>query len=352
MKIEDLFEKNEANFGMITKPYLIAEAGVNHEGQIDIAKRLIREAKEGGAEAIKFQSYKAEKLASKNSPSYWDLNSEPTKNQYELFKKYDAFGEDEFKELKRYCDAIGIEFLSTPFDIDSADYLNDLMKVYKISSSDITNKPFIEYICKFKKPIILSVGASTLSEIQDAKIWIDINGNPLALLHCVLNYPTSDANAYLGKILALKTKFPQTIVGYSDHTLPHDMKILEIATLLGARILEKHFTHDKTLPGNDHFHSMDKEDLKFFYQKMDYFIKVFGKNTIDFLPEEEPARRNARRSLVASRNIERNKIIDKNDLTWKRPAFGISPKFFDKIVGKTALSDIKEDTVITWEMVK
>ena len=147
-------------------PYIIAEAGVNHEGNLENAKRLIDEAAEGGADSIKFQTYKAGTLASKNSPYYWDLKEEPTKSQYQLFKKYDKFWKKEFEVLKLYCDSKNIEFLSTPFDMESAKFLNDLMHVFKISSSDITNKPFIKFVCSFKKPILLSVGASTLNEIK------------------------------------------------------------------------------------------------------------------------------------------------------------------------------------------
>lgn len=151
MKLLDLFNNfNPCDYKLI-RPYIIAEAGVNHEGSMELAKRLCEEALEGGANAIKFQTYKAETIASKNSPAYWDTTKEPTSSQYELFKKYDKFWKREMEELKKYCDKIGIEFLSTPFDRESATFLNDLVDVFKISSSDITNKPFIEYICKFKK---------------------------------------------------------------------------------------------------------------------------------------------------------------------------------------------------------
>ena len=166
--------------------------------------------------------------------------------------------------------------MSTPFDIESATFLNEMMDVFKISSSDLTNKPFIEFMCDFGKPIILSTGASSLSEIAQAVSWIEKKGNPLSLLHCVLNYPTSDENANLGMILDLKAKFPQYIIGYSDHTLPKDMKVCEMATLLGAGIIEKHFTHDKTLPGNDHYHAMDKDDLKLFRDNLERVFDILG----------------------------------------------------------------------------
>ena len=349
MNILEIFEKFNPCEISLHKPYIIAEAGVNHEGKMEIAKRLVDEAKEGGADAIKFQTYKAESIASKNSPAYWDTNKEPTQSQFELFKKYDKFWKNEFEELKNYCDKVEIEFLSTPFDFESAKFLNDLMTVFKISSSDITNKPFIEYICKFGKPIILSTGASYIYEIQEAVCWIEKYGNSLALLHCVLNYPTPDENANLGRILALKKAFPEKIIGYSDHTLPKDMKVLEIATLLGARIIEKHFTFDKTLPGNDHYHAMDKEDLKLFKNNLERVFKILGNFNVIALEDEEPARKNARRSLVAKKYIPKGKIIEKEDITWKRPAHGISPKFVDKIIGKTANADIKEDEVLRWE---
>ncbi|MCB9772160.1 MAG: N-acetylneuraminate synthase family protein [Candidatus Omnitrophica bacterium] len=350
MKIMDLFKQYKSSATAIIRPYIIAEAGVNHEGQMDLAKRLIDEAQEGGAHAIKFQTYKADTIASKDSPYYWDITKEPTKSQHELFKKYDKFWKPEFENLKKYCDQVGIEFLSTPFDVESAKFLNDLMPVFKISSSDITNKPFIEFMCGFKKPIILSTGASDLSEIKDAVSWIKACGNPLSLLHCVLNYPTDDFNANLGMIAGLKKEFPQYMIGYSDHTLPKDMRTLEVATLLGAVILEKHFTHDKTLPGNDHYHAMDREDLKLLHRNLDRVFGLLGSFDIAALASEEPARKNARRSLVASRDIPKGKTIDREDLTWKRPAHGVSPKDIDIVVGKTASCDIKEDDVIKQDM--
>ena len=347
MKLTNLI-KETPNHYLITKPYIIAEAGVNHEGDIELAKRLIVEAKEGGADAIKFQTYKAHTIASKFSPSYWDTTKEPTTSQFELFKKHDKFWKTEFELLKKYCDEVDIEFMSTPFDKEAAIFLNDMMDVFKISSSDLTNKPFIEFICNFNKPIILSTGASDLWEIHETVSWIQNYENPLALLHCVLNYPTSDNNANLGMILGLQKAFPDLIIGYSDHTLPKEMHVSEIATLLGSRIIEKHFTFDKTLQGNDHYHAMDKIDLKKFRKEIQKTLELIGDFNITSLKEEEPARKNARRSLVALNNIPKGKIISENDLTYKRPAGGISPKFIDEIIGKKAIIDIPEDSVLKW----
>ncbi len=334
----------------ITAPYVIAEAGVNHEGSMELAKRLIDEAAEGGAQAIKFQTYRADTIASKDSPYYWDISKEPTRSQHELFKKYDKFWKKEYEELKVYCDKAGIEFMSTPFDVESAKFLNDLMPVFKISSSDITNFNFIELQCSFGKPIILSTGASHLWEVQEAVNIIEKAGNKLCLMHCVLNYPTPNENANLGMIWDLKKQFPKHVPGYSDHTLPQEMEVIHSSVLLGAAVIEKHFTHDKTLPGNDHYHAMDKNDLKEFWRRWKFTQQLLGSFKLEALEAEEPARKNARRSLVASRDIAEGKIIEEADLTWKRPAHGISAKFYTSLLGKKSLKAIKEDEVLKWNM--
>lgn len=336
----------------VSMPYIIAEAGVNHEGDIRLAKRQIEEASEAGANAIKFQSYRASTIASKNSPAYWDTNKEPTTSQYELFSKYDSFWKAEFEQLKVHCDSNDIEFMSTPFDVESALFLSELVNVFKVSSSDITNRPFIEYICGFGKPIILSTGASDLDEIDEALDWIDKYHIPVALLHCVLNYPTLDHNAHLGMIKGLIDQYPERVIGYSDHTLPQNMKALEVATLLGAEILEKHFTHDKSLPGNDHYHAMDKHDLTVFIINVRHVIELLGRKKKQALESESLARQNARRSLVAARFIESGSQLQLEDLTWKRPATGISPKEIGRVLNRVTLKNLEEDEILTWDVLK
>lgn len=350
MKINDIFYGVEQNSSILTPPYVIAEAGVNHEGDMGIARRLIDEAAEAGAHAIKFQTYKAGMLASKNSPSYWDTTKEPTKSQFELFSKFDKFWKPEYEELKKQCDSVEIEFMSTPFDLESANFLSDLVDVFKISSSDITNKPFIKNIAAYGKPVILSTGASSSDEISEALKWIGLGKLPVAILHCVLNYPTLDGDSNLGMILGLRKQFPNVIVGYSDHTMPGDMKNLEIATLLGAQIIEKHFTHDKTLQGNDHYHAMDKNDLRAFFTRINDLQAIIGQEEKQILEIEKLARLNARRSLVARCRITRGSSVSEADLTWKRPAHGVSPKYIDDVVGCIAAVTIEEDDIITWDM--
>ncbi len=344
MKILDLFKKNN-NF---VKPYIIAEAGVNHECNMQKAFKLIKNAKDGGADAIKFQTYKADELASKFSPAYWDLKKEKTKNQNELFKKYDKFDENHYKILKKYCDKIKIEFLSTPFDFNSARFLSKLVKCYKISSSDITNKPFIKYLCKFKKPIILSTGASNMDEIRRAVKWIEEEKIKVAILHCVLNYPTDDVNANLNMIVSLIKSFPKNIIGYSDHTLPKDMFNLVAATTLGAKIIEKHFTLDKKLKGNDHYHSMDKKDLIKISKDLKRLKKVLGE-VIEkkALPSEKKSRKNARRSIVVNKNLNKGQKLKLSDITFKRPGTGIAPFMLNKVLKKKLKKNVLKDEILT-----
>ena len=336
------------NNKVFSKPYIIAEAGVNHEGDIDKAFLMIEQAKKAGADAIKFQAYKAEKLASKNSPYYWDISKEPTRSQYELFKKYDKFWKKEFEKLVNYARKKGIDFMSTPFDIESADFLEPLVPAYKVASADITNLPFIRYVARKKKPILLSTGASTISEIWRAiDVIKDERNEDIILLHCVLNYPTKYENANLGMISDMKRKFPDYVIGYSDHTLSDKVEDIFItAWLSGAMVIEKHFTFNKSLPGNDHYHSMDKDDLEKVVKKIDFIHLIIGNMEKGYLNSEEISRRNARRSLVALKNIKKGEVIKADSITWKRPGIGVSPYLYEIVVGSIAMRDIKEDDII------
>lgn len=343
------------------KPFLIAEIGVNFYDTarvenitpMEAAKKYVREAKNAGIDAVKFQSYKANTIVSKNSPAYWDLTKESTPTQYGLFEKHDKFNREDYQEIANYCKEIGIEFMSTPFDMDSADYLDDMMNIYKISSSDLSNTPFIRHIAKKGKPIYLSVGASYISEIEEAVRIMEEEGCPeICLLHCVLSYPTKNSDANLNVIKTLKRIFPHVKIGYSDHTLPDDtMTILTTAYLYGAEVIEKHFTLDKSLPGNDHYHAGDPEDFKKAISNFERIIEISGSDKKTVLECELVPRREARRSLVLTRDMKKGEVITETDVMAKRPGTGISPKYVDIVIGRAVRQDLKEDTVLTWKMV-
>lgn len=346
---------------MRNAPYVIAELGVNfydtakelNISPLEAAKLYIEKAKEAGINAVKFQSYKAETIASKNSPSYWDLSKEPTTSQYELFKKLDGFNKEDYEALYHYCKEIGIDFLSTPFDYYSVDYLYDFVDIYKISSSDITNIPFIRYIAKKGKPIYLSVGASYLAEIDEAIRAIQEEGNnQICLMHCVLSYPTKNEDANLNFITHLKQIYPDIPIGFSDHTLPDEcMTVLTTAYLLGADIIEKHFTLDKTLQGNDHYHAGDPDDFRKAVNNFKLVQTIVSDKQKTVLDCEIVPRREARRSLVTTHDMHAGDIIKEQDLIAKRPGTGISPKYQDLVIGRMLKQDLKEDSILTWEYI-
>lgn len=344
-----------------TRPYLIAEIGVNFYDTarvmgitpIEAAKIYIDRVAEAGIDCAKFQSYKAGTIVSKNSPAYWDTTKEPTKTQYELFLKHDHFGEAEYRELCEYTHSKGIDFTSTPFDYASADYLEDMVDFYKISSSDLSNLPFIRHIGAKGKPVVLSVGAAYLSEVDEAVRVLKESGcTDITLLHCVLSYPTAPENANLRTIKTLKRHFPELKVGFSDHVAPDDtMMTLAAAYMLGSDVLEKHFTLDKTLQGNDHYHAGDPEDFKKAIINFKWIDTVLGNGEKTVLECERVPRREARRSLVLTRNMKAGDVIQEKDLMPKRPGTGISPAYTDIVVGRKVVRDLEEDTILTWDMV-
>lgn len=346
---------------MMNKPYVIAEIGVNFYDTarkenltpLEAAKKYISAAKQSGADAVKFQAYKADTIVSKDSPAYWDLTQEPTKTQYELFQKHDGFGQKEYKELCKYCMDKRIDFVCTPFDYNSADFLENMVAIYKISSSDLTNLSFIKHIAKKGKPIYLSVGASYLSEVEEAVRIIKQEGcKDICLLHCVLSYPCSYEDANLSVIQTLKSVFPDIKIGYSDHTKPDSsMTVLSTAYLLGAEVIEKHFTLDKTLKGNDHYHSADPIDLKKAVDNFSLIQQIYGKKEKRVLPCEEIPRKEARRSLILMRDFKQGEILKESDLIAKRPGIGISPKFMEIIIGRPVKYDLPADTILTWDMI-
>lgn len=334
---------------------MIAEVGVNHGGDIDLAKSLITKAAAAGANAVKFQTYKAEKLAAKDSPSYWDLNEESTQSQFELFRKYDKFEQDEYKILANCCIENGVDFVSTPFDLDCLDWLVPLMPFIKIASADLTNALLLEAVGVYKKPVVLSVGASDHEEIATALNILERCGvTEIVLLHCILQYPTPPEFAFLEQIDSLIYNFSSRAkIGYSDHVKSdvcgNDQLIAAVAK--GAFVLEKHFTHDKSMPGNDHYHAMDEYDLKDIMKRLKNLSAMQGSNDFNStgLQAQSLAIKNARRSLHFSKNLKEGHVLKKNDLIALRPGFGISPLDYEKLVGRQLQREASEGQRIAIE---
>ncbi len=347
------FKLNGVESGSFMRPYIIAEIGVNHEGSLDRAKKMIREAAQGGAHAAKFQTYKAGKLAAKESPAYWDLSKEPTRSQRELFAKYDAFGPAEYQALAEYSNEVGIHFVSTPFDLEAVDTLDPLVPFFKIASADILNVPLLRKVAKTGKPVVMSTGAATLPEIEfSIETLTEAGATQIVLLHCVLNYPTPIDHAQIARIATLQRIFPNLAIGYSDHVAPDDtMTSLEVATLLGAVVLEKHFTDDRSAQGNDHYHAMDEQTLRKFNEKLSLLSALTGEEG-GHTGNEADARKYARRSIVAARDIEEGEVLDESALVTKRPGTGIGSEHWDQIVGLKATRPIEADTLLHWNDVE
>jgi sialic acid synthase SpsE len=343
------------------KPYVIAEMGVNFYDTakvmgitpLEAAKLYIDKAAEAGIDCAKFQSYKAETIAAKDSPSYWDLKENPITSQYELFKGLDHFNKEDYQELCDYTHSKGMDFTSTPFDYASADYLEPMVDFYKIASADCSNLPFVKHIAEKGKPVMLSVGACYLSEVDEAVRVIRGAGcKDLTLLHCVLSYPTKPQDANLRVIQTLKQDFPDLKIGYSDHVAPDPtMQTLSTAYMLGAEVLEKHFTLDKTLKGNDHFHAGEPEDFKKAIANFKWIDSILGSAEKTVLNCELIPRKEARRSLVLTRAMKAGEVIRKEDLMPKRPGTGISPKYTDIVIGRAVKKNLEEDTILTWDMI-
>lgn len=331
------------------KYFIIAEIGVNHENNLDLAKRLIELAKEGGAHSAKFQAYKAGKLASRFSPAYWDLSKEPTKSQFDLFSKHDSFGIEHYHALAQHCRNVGIEFSCTAFDAEFVDAIDPLVRFHKVASADITAKPLLEKVASKHKPTVLSTGAASFDEVRDAIKVLETHGSgPITLLHCNLNYPTPDAAAMLSRIGSLRQTFPGYEIGYSDHTVPGSMCLpVVLAHALGATVIEKHFTHDKTLPGNDHYHAADVVDLRKLCRDLDQVGELLGTFDEDaFLSQQKQARQFARRSIVAAAPIAAGEGFSAEKLIVKRPGTGISPIRWEEVLSKRAARNIAEDEIL------
>jgi sialic acid synthase SpsE len=331
---------------------IVAEAGVNHEGDLETARRMVHAVAEAGAGAIKFQVYKADRLATRASSAYWDRSQEATESQFALFSKYDRFGEDDYRALADECVAAGVAFSVSPFDVESVAWLDSFVDLFKIASGDITNLPLLARVAATAKPVLLSTGASTLEEIALALAHLRRHGaNEIALLQCTLAYPTPTDQAGVGALKELAAVFPDEVLGYSDHTVPPaSFGVIAAAYALGARVVETHFTLDRSLPGNDHYHALDPDDLRRLVDELDTLRGVLGPPVKRVLDVELPARTGARRSVVARVAIAAGTPLTPDLLDVKRPGGGVPPAFLDETHGWHAVTDIAEDTTLEWDM--
>lgn len=333
------------------KPFFIAEAGVNHLGSIKIGEELIRKAAAAGANAIKFQSYKAKNLCTKNAPRFWDWEGEIDKDgtQFDSYSHLDSFGENEHRELKRLCDHYQIEFMSTPFDNEAADYLDKIgIRAYKIASCDLTNHPLLEHVALKGKIVMLSTGAGALEEIREAVNIVRKNTSKIVVMHCNLKYPTEDNEINLRMINNLKEEFPEYVIGLSDHTM--NVLTPAFAHALGANVIEKHYTIDKSLDkSSDHWLSVDPDEVEIIIQNLNLAESLLGLSKKKCTQSEERAKLYARRSIVTTTEIKKGTLFSDQNLACKRPGTGLSPILLKNILGKKASKDISEDAILQIE---
>lgn len=346
-----MFKIDNKYIGEPNKVFIIAEAGVNHNGDINLAKKMVDKAKDAGVDAVKFQTFKSERLVTQTAKmaEYQKNNIGKEESQFHMLKKLEVSFE-EFEEIKDYCKEKEILFLSTPFDIESAIFLDSIgMEAFKIGSGDLTNIPLLEKVAKFNKPIILSCGMSSMGEIEDAINAVKVNGNnEIAMLHCTSNYPAPIESINLSAMKTIENAF-KVIIGYSDHT--EGITIPVAATALGAKIIEKHFTLDKNMEGPDHKASLDPQELKSMVEAIRKVELAMGNGIKECTTSEENTKEVARKSIVAGRNIRAGEILKEENLDFKRPGNGLSPKLYKELVGRKAIKDICKDEIINFGMI-
>ena len=327
---------------------IIAEAGVNHNGDIKIAKELIDIASSGGADIIKFQTFTADRLVTKSAEKaeYQKITTNKNESQLDMLKKLELSKNDHF-ELINYCKGKGIEFLSSPFDEENATFLNELgLKRFKIPSGEITNLPYLRHISKFQKPTILSSGMSNLEEIEDAISALELSGlkkDLITILHCTSQYPAPFKDVNLKAMKTIADTF-NVVVGYSDHT--EGIEVALAAVSLGAKIIEKHITIDKTMEGPDHSASLDPCELNNMIRAIRNIEISLGSPNKFVTDSEKKNREIVRKSIVAKNKIRKGDIFNKNNLATKRPGNGLSPMNWDKVLGQRATRDYFEDEFI------
>ncbi len=325
--------------------FIIAEAGVNHNGDINLAKKLIDVAIDAGVDAVKFQTFRAEDVVVEKTPmaNYQMKNIGIEKSQLEMLQQYELTYTD-FKELKDYCDEKNIIFLSTPHSEDAADFLEPLVPVYKIGSGDLTNIPFLEKVAVKGKPMIIGTGMATLDEVKEALATIyQLKDEQVILLHSTTSYPCS-LNEVNIKAMQSMRKDLNCLVGYSDHTLGLTVPLM--AVTMGAVVIEKHFTLDKTMSGPDHKASLEPDELKAMVRSIKEVEKAMGEGVKRPTKSEEKIMQLIRKSIVAKKDLPTGTKMTREIVTSKRPGTGLSPKYLNKIVGRRLKKSVKKDEQI------
>ena len=329
---------------------IIAEAGVNHNGSIEIAKQLVDKAVEAGVDIIKFQTFKAEKLVSKSAKQAEyqkkNIGSKADDSQLNMLKKLEL-SEQDHQTLIDYCEKKGIKFFSTAFDMESIDYLHSLnLGLWKIPSGEITNYPYIKKIAQYHEPVILSTGMCELDDVSAALNVLLKNGvqrNQITILHCNTEYPTPYEDVNLRAMVELKNEF-HTKVGYSDHTKGIEVPIAAVA--LGASVIEKHFTLDRNMEGPDHKASLEPDELKVMVRAIRSIEKALGSGKKTVSDSERKNIAIARKSIVAACHIKKGELLTEQNITVKRPGTGISPMRWDAVIGTKAIQDFEEEDLI------
>jgi sialic acid synthase SpsE len=350
MKVKITEKKEVYNF---CKPYIIAELGSNHNGDMELAKKLIIEAKEAGAHCVKFQSWSKDSIFArkKYEDNYFIADDYRDRIDYTLEEIVDAYSisEEELLEMKRFADELGIDCTSTPFNKKEADFLVDKLEspFIKVASMDLNNYPFLDYLAKKGKPIVISTGLSELYEIDKAVKTIENAGNnQIVILHCVSTYPPVDSDVHLNNIKTLMATYPEYPIGFSDHTLGVAIPLASVA--LGACILEKHFTLDKNMEGWDHKVSATKDEMKEIVDNSIRISEALGSFRIT-ATESDEKKKEFRRSIVLTRDIKKDETITYEDIDYKRPGGGFNPDMTDFIIGRTVNKDLEFDHILTNE---
>ena len=328
--------------------FIIAEAGVNHNGDLELAKQLVREAKNCGADCVKFQTFKATRVATKQAPkaNHQLKTTDPGESQVDMLKKLEM-PEEAYKKIIQCCQENEIIFLSTPYNIEDVDFLDQLgVPGFKLASISAAEPWFADYVAKKDKPIILSTGMATLGEVDETVSAILETGNDqMILLQCTTNYPSRNEDTNLRAMQTMRDTF-EVLVGYSDHTQNDTACIVSVA--LGATVIEKHFTLDKALSGPDHLTSYEPKEFTRLVGRIRDAEKVLGSTRKEPCKIEKKNAVGMRRSIVSSQDISAGSYITDNMLTFKRPAKGLAPRYFEEVLGKKARRDIQADSHIKW----